>query len=283
MALLDSLAPYQLEGPSNPYLVRAMQAVAVHDTPENRRELYALLLQSVLLLPTPVSVVEGMQGYWELLPADASMRLLTAQSSSGEPLLIAFTDIEALRAWRPEGVPYFLMRASDLLMLAARNNMPALILNPAGPISSQIARWEIERLSHGEIPESNHAKVNQQTVHQETRVLVGMPLEPLPEVLLHQLRENLSRQPLVLAGYLFQMILDETDIRLVVGIRLMQPLPDHQVREMMQQMLSNLRPLAMPAQPLDFLILEEGGNLLRAVERLIEPFFYAALGKISER
>ena len=168
----------------------AMRRVAEQDTPENRRALFELLLEASL---TAAAV--------DTPPPGAEQGLAMLESKDG-PVLLVFTGVDALLAWRPTGYTPVPVPACTLFDMAARYDVARIEVNPASMPRGWISRTEIAALAQGQIPQGpSDAPV--QTGPQPSQVKVGGPAAAPPDALIDAVRRALDSQPHAVAGWLF--------------------------------------------------------------------------------
>ena len=129
--------------PANDGVRRAVERLDKQPTAEVRLDLYRALKEGMLLLgiaqPHP-QISPGLQ----TLPNDVRVSILTSTGVSGEKTLLAFTDVEALRARNPK-CPFIGMESRAVLEQVVRGGFAALIINPAGPWAA-IPREDIQKI-----------------------------------------------------------------------------------------------------------------------------------------
>ncbi|NBD36091.1 MAG: hypothetical protein GVY30_08835, partial [Chloroflexi bacterium] len=136
---------------TNPQLKEAMQARINEDTEKHRRAFYQALLRSALILPVARDSVADLPPGEQVLSQDTPMNLATFRSEDGEPVLIAFTDEEAVLAWKPEGLAYVALHGADLFPLLIQHPVAEMILNPGGPVRARLTRAEIAALAQSRL------------------------------------------------------------------------------------------------------------------------------------
>jgi hypothetical protein len=151
MALLDERFLGQDLGVTNPQLLSALHAMEDSNTLENRKAVYRALMQSTLMLPVTESVVDQLASKVGLSFEESTLRLITRQNESGDLLLLAFTDQDAMAAWRSDVNRYIALEGQELFSLALQNEVSEIIVNLAGPVSKRITRYEIIALALGKM------------------------------------------------------------------------------------------------------------------------------------
>jgi hypothetical protein len=96
----------------------------------SRDDFYRCLSQGVLLVA--VGKVPDIEMNGTLLEEDTRISILTTDMPDGGTAILAFTDIESLRAYSP-ATPHIAMRSVDVLEAVIDNDYDALIVNAAGP------------------------------------------------------------------------------------------------------------------------------------------------------
>jgi hypothetical protein len=125
----------------NEELHQAIEAAAADNTPEHRRRVYQLLLDTEYCVPSAGGTGEG-----------ESLTITATENSTGERVLIVFTDPCALNRWAPDRPAFAVLRADRLFELVLENGFVQVQINPAGPAGGQLSRAEVESLAQGVIP-----------------------------------------------------------------------------------------------------------------------------------
>jgi hypothetical protein len=140
----------------NAGLERVMLEMSLRPDMKARRALYAELLKSILLLPTP-SPLEASSHVMSL----KEIQLVTQPGPKNEVIWIAFTSKASLRKWRHEFEDaYVAIQGAPLFELAVQNRVESILINPAGPIGGKITGIELKMLAEGTIPQDgdSHTK-----------------------------------------------------------------------------------------------------------------------------
>lgn len=195
--------------PSNPRLSTAMRQAAESGDPAARAGVLAELGDSALIVP----IRDGQDGEPEVR---------AALSPGGEPLLLAFTEEEALRAWASGPVRWASIRGADLSAFAEANSAAGLALNPAGPHGGEVSREEIARLAELtalEPLETDEATgITTMSVRDGAKVRLR-PLENPPEGLVAALRKALAGRDEVRRAFLLESV-GPGGSHPVIGLRL---------------------------------------------------------------
>jgi hypothetical protein len=258
------------KGISNPRLIQAMRAVSEEDSPENRRELYQALLDSMLILPVAEPLSEAETPQLRTLERSEQLRLQAFEDEEGETLFIAFTDTDAVLAWRPEGIDYVAMRAPDLFTLAHQNRAAGLIINPAGPVGGQVPGEEMAQLAQGELPFAEPRA--SEVLPAGSTVYVGSPEEMPPESWQRKLRRALRQHPEIIQAYLFLLHASSAEPRRVLGLVFDFTIPEEERRDAIRAMLRDLGALDFEDETLDILVLEDE-DFLQVVRDTVAPIY----------
>jgi len=260
--------------PTNPNLLRAMRVVAEGGNAEALHELHKELLTSSLLIPTTSEIESLEPGGWLTLSLDLDVKILTARYSEGQIAMAAFTDIDALRSWRPEGNPYIALGGPDLFGIAASQGIAAVLVNPAGPVGGEITRQEIKMLAEGVIPyqETRDSASAQVSVPQGTNLMIGAPAVPPAPELVDQLRAVLDEHTKVSEAYLFQMVMGKGAPHLVIGLKLDGEVAKLRIEEIAQAIMNRIQPSLSPDEFVDLMILDRE-ELLQTVKNFVPPVF----------
>jgi len=139
MRFIDSLFGQKKEArldDGNPELVRAMNELALHEKPENRKKVYEALLGSMLLVPVPeipVGLVSGLQ----TTTNEMQIQLTWVTDRNQVRVTAVFTDLEALRNWDPN-TPYIGLKAQELFRFVMGTDIQEVAINPFDPIRKMI-------------------------------------------------------------------------------------------------------------------------------------------------
>lgn len=259
-------------GIANPELSNALEAVANEDTTGNREGLYEALMVSTLIVPTPEIDDSEVEEEPAFLGEDEALTFVTYENDAGEIVMIAFTDEDAALTWEPEGLPYLGLRAHDLLLIAAENEVAEIVLDPASARSYRLDRDEIAALIRGESPTSGARAMP--TAPQGMTVLVGPPEEEPPSSWREALASILKQYPSVEAAFFFQLHIPPEGARPVIGLVLYEGMSVDAQNRMMDTLLSELEAHVPEDQSLDFVVLDEP-DFLRTVADTVPPLYSA--------
>jgi hypothetical protein len=227
----------QTEASEDPAVERAMRRVAERDTPEHRRALFELLLETTLLAATA-----------DPAPADAKPGLVTLAGEGG-PVLPVFTRTDALLAWRPRGYRPVAVAGRVLFEMAARYKTAKIEVNPASVPRGWISRNEIEALAQGRLPLGLT-----QELAPAGDVKIGPPAVRPPDALIESARRALDTQPDAIAGWLFAMVQDDGAPQLMVGVQLAHGLDQTAEQATMQAIVEETWARSPDADRLRFMI-----------------------------
>ena len=235
--------------PSNERLVEAMRIVAVEDTPEHRTDLYEAMLAAELLVLTPDA--PETTGPTDLGQGQ-EVSLITVEDEDGL-LLPAFTDEQAILRFEITAGGYLAMPARSLFEMAAGAGTERVAIDPGSPTHGVLARPEIEALARGHLPIEGG-----EVVRSDTEVLVGVPSEPPPEVLVAAVRTAVSAEVRAEAAWIFLMHQPPAEPQLVVGVALAGDLDPDATTAAMRGIVSRAGEASPAAQTLGFLVADEG-------------------------
>jgi hypothetical protein len=224
-------------GSSEPPVEQAMRRVAEQDTPERRRALFELLLETTLLAATA-----------DPSPLDAGPGLATTAGENG-PVLPVFTRSDALLAWRPSGYRPVAIVGRSLFEMAARYQTARIEVNPASVPRGWISRTEIEALAQGRLPLGLT-----QELAPSGEVKIGPPAVRPPDGLIESARRALDTQPDAVAGWLFAMVQGDGAPQLMVGVKLASGLDQAAEAATMQAIVEETWARSTDADRLRFMI-----------------------------
>lgn len=199
---------------NNARLVHAMQAVALQDDPDTRRELYESMLDSILLVPTNEPVDPHIR---DIQPGE-EIAFITLETADGKLAWPFFTHRKAALAWQSD-IHFYGFKARYIFQLARQSGIDSILINPAGPVGGQVMHWEIADLADGKIPVNN--AITAETIIHYTRILVGAPAQdqlPTPEVV-ERVKQVLRNHQAVSAGFLFMLGMEDRAPQVVLGVQ----------------------------------------------------------------
>ncbi len=271
MALLDERFLGRELGVTNPELLSALHAMQGRDSLDNRKAVYRALMKSTLMLPVTESVMDKVASEVGLTFEESTLRLITRQDESGELLLLAFTDQDAMATWRPEVNRYIALEGQELFSLALQNQVSEIIVNPAGPVSKRLTRYEIIALALGKIL-FNRDDTKVKKVRSDPALLIDSPAPRPPRQWITKLKDLLRGHPQISTAYLFDLSVENQPSRLILGIRLAEGV-DETVGEVLTQVISkDIQQTLGERLGLDLMILSPG-SLLEAVKSKVPPLY----------
>lgn len=135
--------PVDLNQQGNPHLRKAITVLNDQPGTESRQAFYEAFVRGPILLgvrDVPENVDEGVHGIDE----DLELEVLTSEGADGPPIILAFTDVEALDERSPN-LPYIAIDPVQLLQWVIEEGYGGIVINPAGPWAG-IHRDEVELL-----------------------------------------------------------------------------------------------------------------------------------------
>jgi hypothetical protein len=212
-------------------------------------------LQSTLILPTPES--EDLEAVEEpdFLGEDEALTFVTYENDAGGIVMIAFTDEDAALTWEPEGLPYIGLRGTDLLLIAAENDVAEIVVNPASTNSYRLDQGEIAALTKGESPTTQAGTASK--LPRGMTVLVGPPEEDPPRSWQEALTGILKHYLSVEAAYLFQLHIPPEGGRNVIGLVLYEGMAADAQDRMMETLISELSEHLPEDQSLEVVVLDD--------------------------
>lgn len=247
---------------TNPDLLKAIRVLHISDNIKTRDMLYRALLASTLILPIAnpdlpageVALSEGLR-----------LNLIQSQTAEGDPLVLMFSDVDALQRWSAEPMPYVVFEAPQLFGILAQTNTPHLMLNIAGTVGGEFTPTEIRALAQGIIPTTAQG-VETEDTPQAIEVLP--PHVKVSSHLYTYLERLLSSHDTIHAAYIFSIRQEMQPLTLAVGIHF-DAFPqdaDAILRDFTSQI-----PAAIVKDGLSVLVLD--GELLAFVQQHFSPAY----------
>jgi hypothetical protein len=231
----------------NSDLEKVMREMSLRPDMKVRRVLYAELLKSILILPTPSPL--------EATPHEKPLKgiqLVTLPGGGNELVWIAFTNKAALHQWRDHFEDaYVAIEGAQLFALAVQNRVESLLINPAGPIGGKITGMELQMLSEGTFPQAGNGLTYSVRAKEQSPVRMGTPVEPLKTEFIRYLQDELGKNEKVLAGYVVAMVIGKGAAHLVLGIEFASELSQEAAKPMMDAIAGGIHPLLGKGEYLD--------------------------------
>ena len=177
-------------------LIHAMHAVALKDTPENRKNVYKEFLNSWLWICVH-EIPDGFNEGIGKLAAGANISVVTPNNAEGTRVLPVFTDQTALANYDPNS-PNIAMPAREIFKMAVKLGVDQVVVNAFDPIrkpvrpGGTVKRREYEALANNRIPEFEQA-VQQLTLGPNTRVQIGKCPTPISAEIKREIAAQAAR------------------------------------------------------------------------------------------
>jgi len=256
----------------NPALLRAMHEVATKDNPENRRALYEAMLSSTLLTPIP-EIPPGLGPGLQTLQSGVQLQLVRLKDSNNLPVTVAFSDLEALRNWDPN-TPYIGLKSIDLFRAVLSTDIQGVLINPFDTTrktirpGGQVTRRELEQLATGAVPINKD--IQEMRLKAQEKVALGLPANPPSTAIQEILRNKAQETPPIAELYFFQMARSQNQSGTVIGILLSENAGEKQRDEIIQTLVTAIKPELKSGQFLDFMFLQGPfGEQIRKIGKLI--------------
>jgi hypothetical protein len=242
--------------PDNTRLRYLLDIYGQHPSKENYKAVLDEITtgNSFLLLP---SVNEnGNSNGWQTAQVGTTLNLASIFNLDGLKVLGAFSDEIALIKWTNRETQYTAIKTQDLVDFCKQNNVDRIVIN-----SDQKNMFVLER---------NRENITSRTIQEETKVLVGTPIQPLPQNLIELLIKNFKKVDTIEEAYQYaQKMNDETS--LVLGIK-MTVVSDNS-RAALHNALNDSLNGADLGIPIDIMLLEDEG-WLNTVRNIENSLFY---------
>jgi hypothetical protein len=128
------------EHPENPSLLRAIRHLSHSRSDEDRRRLYAELVNATLMIPVQDPVDSTTQD---------SFAPYVIETYEGHPIFAAFSDWRALRQWNPRGWPYHAIQGADFFEQIVALECAGVRINPDGDLGGELFHTEVRIIVEG--------------------------------------------------------------------------------------------------------------------------------------
>lgn len=280
MVTLDPTAgqiPLTTAQVENPRLLKAMHEVALDDTPEKRRTVYAELLAAVLLVPTPETTFPPGA---HVADGTMSFQIIGIKDASGKDVTPAFTDDEALRNWDSKTASVGLRAADYFKMVASIPAFQEIVINPfvAGRKmirpGGRVTRREFESLAKGVLPDPKPAL---QTINAAagTEMRFKKLENRFPDSAMQQIREILARFEEAQSAFLLKVAYGQEKPHSAIAVHFSISLPQEKQRLLAKLVLETVRSLLAKGEVFDMIPMS--GSLYKDVSRTVQSFYQRAL------
>ena len=187
--------------------------------------------------------------------------------------MLAFTDADALRAWRPEGSACHALRGPVPFALALDSEVDAIWLNPAGPVAGKITHLEIEMLAQGagEVSIAIQSMVEDLALQPGAKTFISAPAVLPSEALVDYVRRSLRPHPEVSEAYIFQTVVGDGPPHLTIGVRFGGTVPRERIEEIARGTVHGIHAV-VPDEFINLILLDQD-DLLQGVRKKVGPIF----------
>lgn len=201
--------------------------------------------------------------------------LVAAPDSEGAPALVAFSGPATLERWpSPGGVA---VRPAAEVIEAALTYGVRLAIDPVGPVSLTLVRWELRRLAAGSLPDPAESAAG---AAEDARTAVGAPARPVTEVEA-ALRRRLGAHPHVREAWLLEGDPIAGRRQLVVALLFDAPTDEAAGHATIDALHDELAAFAPPRAVVNYTVVREDRKLRALRERV--PRAYPRDPRISAR
>ena len=249
---------------ANDDLLHALQQVGRDPSAETRRAFYDALTAGTLILLAPRDLPADED------PGDApeDIPLLTFMDDAGDAVLIGFTDEDAVLAWDPDDPALVALRGLDVVLIAAQNDIDAIVLNPGSPASYRMHRDEFAAAASGE-PMTPQADARDTA--EGTTVYIAPPEVQPPEGWLRAVRRVLQNYPSILSAFFFYLRLASGGANHVIGLEPFAGMSQKAQDALVEAVLADFQDLLPEGWTLDFVVLDDP-EFLTGVRETVKPF-----------
>lgn len=271
------------DGPKidNSQLVQAMHELALADTPQKREKLYRLLLDAMIVIPTPEISSDLKLDGDSKTTGTTKIEVIGLRGKENQHFTPIFTDFEALRNWDPN-TPSLAMPVRAFFQMIVKLNFDEVIVNPFDPIRKMLKpggvlkRFEFAALADGVLPgpQDVSGSFKPMTIAKEQKVLLGIPAVPPPETVLNAVIAAAKAMPEVKELYLFQMLMESGQPSRAVGIDLTKKIGPEERLKILRELTAPIDGLLDKDKYLDFMFMDSfslAETIRQCGKRLLHP------------
>ena len=244
------------KNPDNTRLTYLLDIYGQHPSNENYKAVLDEIISgnSFLLLPSVND--NGNSNGRQTAQVGTTINLASIFNLDGLKVLGAFSDETALVKWTNRETQYTAIKTPDLVDFCKQNNVDRIVIN-----SDQKNMFVLER---------NRENITSKTIQEETKVLVGTPIKPLPPSVIELLAKNFKKVDTIEEAYQYaQQMNDESS--LVLGIK-MSVVSDNSRAALYNALNDSLNGMDIGI-PIDIMLLEDEG-WLSTVRNIKNSLFY---------
>lgn len=181
---------FRADPPSSRELLDAMRVATESGKPDDRQAIY-----------------EAFRGSVVIVPIRHEHEVRAVRGNDGRPMVLAFTDLQALAAWASGPVSWASIRGPDLAWFAIEHGARAVVLNPGGPFGGELDFRELDALADSDALQLKGIDPSSGAVRMEVRDSSTFQLRPpsyVPGALVTALREALAKRDDVDRAFLLE-------------------------------------------------------------------------------
>lgn len=244
------------KNPDNTRLTYLLDIYGQHPSNENYRALLEEITNGNSFLLLPSANDNANTNGWQTAEVGTTLNLASVFNMDGLKVLGAFSDETALVKWAKQATQYTAIKTQDLVDFCKQNSIDRIVIN-----SDQKNMFVLER---------NRGNITSRTIQEETKVLVGTPIKPLPKEAIDLLIKNFKKVDTIQEAYQYaQKMNDETS--LVLGIK-MSVVSDNSRAALHNALNDSLNGVDI-GMPIDIMLLEDEG-WLNTVRNIQNSLFY---------
>lgn len=244
------------KNPDNTTLTFLLDTYGLHPSDENYKAVIEEITDGNSFLLLPSLNENGDTNGWQTAQVGTTLNLSSVFNLDGLRVLGAFSDETALVKWTNSPTQYTAIKTQDLIDFCKLNNVDRIVIN-----SDQKNMFVLER---------NRENITARTIQEETKVLVGTPLKPLPASVIELLSNNFRKVDTIEEAYQYaQKMNDETS--LVLGIK-MTVVSDNSKAALHNALNDSLNGTDIGI-PIDIMLLEDE-NWLNTVRNIESSLIY---------
>jgi hypothetical protein len=257
-------------GPTNPGLLEAMRLMSLEDDQGSRARFYKELLNGTFLVP----LADESQVRADGTLGSGQVNFVMARSEEGYLYMLVFTDMRAVRKWKPlAGRRTAIMPGPAMFKTAVENGIEGIVVNQRRHTGATVTRAEIEALAEGLMPTRDAGSAREMQKIAEKPSVVRPPSRWPSITVADQLKTDLRKFPDLAEAYLFEMTRGDGVPHLTIGLRFNRMLDELRVGTIVETIGAGMKQLLLEREYIDLLPLDD--ELLREVQAAVPPFYPA--------
>jgi len=255
-------------GVNNPGLLDAMRLMSREDNTKSRGLFYQELLKGTFLVP----LADVSQVLADGTIPEGRVDFVMARSDEGNLYMLAFTDMWAIRKWKPLARGRTaVMPGKVMFRTAVENGIEGIVINHKNRVGATVTRAEFESLADEMMPAAAGDAAGE-LLHVSRQPSLVRPPARWPYITLaDRIKSDFRTFPEVVEAFLFEVQGGEDTGQLTIGLLFVRGVEEQRVRTVVEAVGEGMKPFLRAHERIDLLPLNE--DMLAQVRAIVPPFY----------